>query len=430
MNLVRLGVCALVTFGVLAFGADPPWAQLVLEAGAAALLLLWAGLAIRQREIGLRFPRIFLPAALLLGLGIAQCVLGASAYRHATELELVRESGCLLIALLAAQVFDDAEGRKVFLWFLVALAFAVSVLGIVQQFSWNGKMYWIFAVPAGGSPFGPYVNSDHFAGLVELTAPLGIALLLAESVKRDRIPLLLVFTIVPIGALFLTASRAGGATLLLETAFLFLLSRGPGGGRVRSAEVRTAALGATASLFVIWLGVAPLLHRINLSTPAELSHELRFAIYRDSVRLFLAHPALGTGLGSFRTVYPQYATHYERHILVHAHSDWLELLVETGVAGGLCGLSFLFFLIRDGSRLARSQDYGERPFHAGALAACSGLLFHDLVDFNLHLPANALLFLVLASLASLPPNTHVRQARTEQNESEGNAEQETERGRR
>ena len=79
------------------------------------------------------------------------------------------------------------------------------------------------------------------------------------------------------------------------------------------------------------------------------------------------------------------------------------MLAETGLVGGLCSAAFLILLFRLGfSNLERSRGASEAFLYAGALTACSGLLLHSWVDFNFHIPANALLFFLIASLAVLP----------------------------
>jgi hypothetical protein len=49
------------------------------------------------------------------------------------------------------------------------------------------------------------------------------------------------------------------------------------------------------------------------------------------------------------------------------------------------------------------QGHFSRALHAGAITAVAGLLLHSFVDFNLHIPSNALLFLLQAYLATSPP---------------------------
>jgi len=156
-----------------------------------------------------------------------------------------------------------------------------------------------------------------------------------------------------------------------------------------------------AGTFLVWLGVTKAVQRFALLTHEGITRELRVSIDQDTSRIFVDHPWVGTGLGTLVAVYPRYASFYNRQIVDHAHNDYLELLADTGVAGGLCGLAFIGLLFWRG--LTRLQSAGApvaRAIIAGSLVACTGLLLHSLVDFNLHIPSNALIFLLLCSVAS------------------------------
>ena len=93
--------------------------------------------------------------------------------------------------------------------FYLSLGFAVSLFAILQHFTFNGKLYWIRELQYGGIPFGPYVNRNHYAGLMELLIPPGLAIQILGAERRDQLPLVTLFTLLPIGSLFLSASRGG-----------------------------------------------------------------------------------------------------------------------------------------------------------------------------------------------------------------------------
>ena len=115
----------------------------------------------------------------------------------------------------------------------------------------------------------------------------------------------------------------------------------------------------------------------------------------------LDHPWVGTGLGTLVAVYPRYASFYNGLTVDHAHNDYLELLAETGMVGGVCGLAFIGLLFWRGlASLQSARESFARATVAGSLAACIGLLLHSLVDFNLHIPSNALIFLLLSWIAT------------------------------
>jgi O-antigen ligase len=155
-----------------------------------------------------------------------------------------------------------------------------------------------------------------------------------------------------------------------------------------------------ALLLVSWLGVREALDRFASLQPLEATSSKRFSMARDTWHIFLDHPGFGTGLGTFQSVYPRYETLYDGKIVNHAHNDYLEALAETGIAGGLCCAWFLLLLVLQGLNRILKPDAAAAALQTGGLAGCVGLLVHSLVDFNLHIPSNALLFFLLAALAT------------------------------
>ena len=399
MKAIRIGICILVAFAVLSFGGVQNWGNAILEIGAAMLFVVWAVLVSVRWRAEIFWNWLLVP---VLGLGLAalvQSALGASVYPYLTKIELLRWSAYALLFFLAIQSFERREHIKGLVWFLLSLGFAVSLFAIIQHFTFDGKLYWTVALPSNASPFGPFVDADHFAGFVELIAPLGLALLFFRSRHAEQVPVLLLLTIVPIGAVFLSASRAGIIILVLEFALLAFLSR------VHRME-RKRLLGATtlavlAGSMILWLGLTKALERFEQLAHQGVSRELRVALYRDTWRIFLDHPWTGTGFGTLIAVYPRYASFYNGTTVDHAHNDFLELLADTGIVGGLCGVCFVGLLFRRGfANFQITAGGSPRALVVGPLVACAGILLHGLVDFNMHIPSNALIFLLLASLAT------------------------------
>jgi len=404
MSAIRVGICALVAFAVLAHGAVEAWSEAVLEIGASALLLLWGLLGVFQKRVEVRWNPLLWPLLGLTGFGLVQYLTRYSVYPYLTKIELLKLAAYLMLFFLAGQAFRTAEQWRALVWFLLVLGFVVAVFGIIQHYTFNGKLYWVRELRYGGAPFGPYVNRNHFAGLMELIVPLGLTMLVLRGARRDQLPLVALFTILPIGALFLTASRGGIMTFLVQLGLLGMLALARTVWR-RQLAVITGVL-ILAGAFVAWLGVGRALERFAEFRSQEVSEARRLVIIKDSWRIFLDHPLMGTGLGTLESVYPRYESAYDGKVVNHTHNDYVEALAETGVIGGLCCLAFLvglFYLVR--TNLDSEQGPFIRAVHVGALVACVGLLVHSLVDFNLHIPSNALLFLLQASLASssMPP---------------------------
>jgi O-antigen ligase len=399
MAAIRLGTCVLIAVAVLSFGGVESWGNAALEVGAALLFVLWAVLATLSRRAEMFWNWLFIPVFGVGVIAIVQYAFGASVYPYLTKIELLRWSAYALLFSLAVQSFQRKKHIKQFIWFLLSLGFVVSLFGLVQYFTFNGKLYWCVYLPAGVSPFGPFVNPNHFAGFVELIAPLGLAMLFFPSHRREEVPLLLLFTIVPIGAVFLSASRAGIIVVVLEFALLAFLSQVHRTRRKRL--LRAAAIGLLAGGMILWLGVTKALERFELLAQEGVSRELRVAMDKDTWRIFEDHPLTGTGLGTLVAVYPRYASFYNGTTVDHAHNDFLELLADTGLVGGVCGALFIGLLFRRGfANFQVAAGGSARALVAGPLVGCAGMLLHSFADFNLHIPSNALIFLLLASLAT------------------------------
>jgi O-antigen ligase len=398
MKPIRIGIAVLTAFAVLAHGAVEPWSQAILETGAGILLVVWALSAVFRREPELRWSPLLAPVAGLMLLATLQAATGATAYRYATKVELLGLAADLVLLFLAVQAFRTPKQWKALVWFLITLAFVVSVFGIAQYFTFNGKIYWVRALHHGGVPFGPFVNRDDFAGFLELILPLGLALIVLDGERHERRLLVGLFVVFPAAALVLSASRAGILGFVFELFLLGILVWIYGR---RSQRWLLLGLALVMAWVAGWLGIGYTIYRFQHSATDVLTINGRRAMTKDSLRIFVDHPLAGTGLGTFATVYPRYESFYTGYILTHAHNDYLELLDEGGVIGGGLGLAFLLILFRRGIRnVRRAATPLNRSLYGGALVACAGLLGHELVDFNLHIPSNLVIFLLISCLAS------------------------------
>jgi O-antigen ligase len=398
MKTLRISLCGLLAFSVFAHGVVEPWSEAVVEIGAAVIFLWWGFFFVRG-DVPVRWHRLLWPMAAFWILAAAQYEIGITAVGFLTKIEILKLSALVLIFFLAVQAFGTLEHWTGFAWFLLVLGFAVSVLGILQHFTFNGKLYWFRELRYGGIPFGPYVNRNHFAGLIELIVPTGLSVLLLRAEHRDRMPLLMVLTLIPIGALFLSASRGGIAAFFLEVGLVVILGILRGHGR--NQLVAGAILVLLAGGFVVWLGAGRALDRFQAYRELEVNENRRAEMVRDSWRIFVDHPLIGTGLGTLQDVFPRYETLYDGAIVNHTHNDYVEVLAETGAVGGLiCGCFLALFFGAAYSRIAKSKNPLDLAVHIGAFSACCALLAHSLVDFNLHIPSNALVFLVQAALAT------------------------------
>ena len=399
MKILRFGICVLIAFAVFAFGAVEEWSQAVLEVGASLLLIYWAVKVFQRRSEQMAVSAFFLPLTAFALLILAQIVFHTTASKYHTRVELQVFIAYLILLHLLGQAFQRTSHLRNLVWFLMSLGFVVSIFGILQHLTFNGKLYWFREMRYGGLPFGPYVNRNHFAGVVELLIPLALVPLVLGRVRRERLFFVALLALVPTVALFLSASRGGIISFLVELMILTLLLLLH---RIRTKHMLVGGVIVLCSVLAVsWIGVQQVLERFASYKTLDVTAGKRAAMRLDTWHIFLDHPIMGTGLGTLQQVFPPYDTFYDGRIVNHSHNDYLELLAEAGILGALCGAGFLGVLLLESLKgLENLGSSFNSALNLSGLVGCCGILVHSLVDFNLHIPANALLFFVAAYLAT------------------------------
>jgi O-antigen ligase len=266
----------------------------------------------------------------------------------------------------------------------------------------------------GGRIYGPYVNHNHYAGLMELLIPISLVIALSRlAAEKTRIAAG-ISAAVMVGTVFLSASRGGMLSIFGELAVVaFILLR-----RKRSLRM-AVAVGAFVVVLIsllVWLGGKDLTHTVgSISTEArqEISGGIRLSIAKDGIHMFTHRPIIGWGLGTFPVVYPQFRSFYTNFFVNEAHNDYVQLLAEMGILG----FAAMLWFVLEAFRHARRKFAVWTTDTTGAAAvACTlgivGILLHSLVDFNLQIPANAALFYVFCSIAAAPPFLQRQRKRT------------------
>ena len=399
MRLLQIGLCAVLVFAIAAHGAVEAWALAVLETSAGLLFLYWGVRTYIARGESVFISPLLPPLLALVFVVLGQLLFRGTASPYDTRVALQLLTALTLLLFLATQAFRTTDDWRFFVWFIMAFGFLVAVFGILQHLTFNGKLYWFREMRYGGIPFGPYANRNHFAGFAELVIPVALVPLVLGKVRRERWFAVGLLALLPLGALFLSASRGGIISLAAELGLLTLLLilRRAGGKHVLAG----AMVLLFAFLLVSWLGARQILERFSTMQSLEVTSGKRASMRLDTWHIFREHPWTGTGLGTLQTVFPAYETQYDAKVVNHSHNDYLEALAETGIAGAACCAWFLGALFFGSLRRVLLQDKSfSAALHLSGLVACAGFLVHSLVDFNLHIPGNAFLFFLMANLAT------------------------------
>ena len=424
-RLIEAGTLFLLVFAPLAFGTVEPWSEAIAELVVLAMAATYVLGTLRHWEFRLELPPGWLPALLFLALVFVRTVPFLGAARSLDPQATWREGVKLLTVaaffLVCYNTYRTATQARRALWTMVVMGTLISIFGIVQRVTWNGRLYWIGPpAPLNSAPFGPYVNRAHFAGLMVIVVPVALAVVLAAkggaqprpwvprwadrlkdwSTESDATRLIPFLILVMGGAALVSGSRGG---LLALAAALLLMGGGLWAqgqrGRWRARRVALAAVliflaGAWISSDILYGTIERLAEEVG--RPAESA---RLLIWRDALTLWREAPALGTGLGTFAVAYPHVRTFPAPVSFTHAESDWVELLTDTGVVG--LGLAFAA-IARLGlaclRRFAHAENRWARALTLAGLVAIVGTAVQGIANYNLPVMSN---LLYLASIAAL-----------------------------
>ena len=404
-SILLYGTFALLMFGPVAFGAVEPWSIFVLEIGSTLLTLLWLGKQWLDGEINIRWNPLFLPMAAFALLILAQLIFRRSAYAHDTISQALLYCAYAMLCFLSGQTLIRGSQAKKLTFIFIVYGSALAALALLQGVSSNGKLFWIRQPRLGGWIYGPYVNHNHYAGLMELLVPIPLVFSLSSMASSRERGIAGIAAAVMAGTIFLSGSRGGMLAMVVELLILGTLL-------IRQKKGLRIAIGVGTFLLVLgtlltWLGGKELTQRVSTissETRSEISGGMRLSIDHDSLHMFRIRPILGWGLGTFPVVYPQFRSFYTNFFVNEAHNDYLQLLTEMGLLGFATMIWFLVLVYRTALRkIAKwTSDVGSAVTLA-CMLGLTGILIHSFIDFNLQIPANAAIFYVFCTTAAAQP---------------------------
>jgi O-antigen ligase len=391
-----VGLCTLLMFAVLAFGAVEEWSTFAFEAGAAVLFLVWAGKQLVSGQVKLSKNALYAPTLFFFVLLLAQVGLRTSAYAYITKYEVLQYVSYGIVLLIAAECVREEDARKTFALSVIVFGVLYAFFALAQALTSEGKFFWFYTPRFPGAIFGSYVNHNHYAGLMEMLAPFPVVVSMGHLFSGGKRALIAFSAILMASTIFLSRSRGGMLAFVVEivlfAALTLMQKRNP---RVALGLIAICVL---VLGFLIFLGKGEVLGRLG-----DLGPGIRLNMTKDCLRMFSHRPVGGWGLGTFPTIYPSNRSFYTNLFVNEAHNDYAQLLVETGLLGFGLMLWFLMRLYQYGLPTSRRWELRwDGAVSLAALLGCTGILFHSLVDFNLQIPANAALFYVLCGLAASP----------------------------
>jgi O-antigen ligase len=344
-----------------------------------------------------------------------------SLYPHDTLLAFFKLVAYLTAFALAAYAFEARGGKNILAPGLIVLGSLEAAYGIVQYLTGYQKIFGFTKQFYTDDATGTYINHNHFAGFLELVIPFAtmMAFYNLHSRSAHRVPerrhwgaggysqspypriLFYAFLVILLlVAVVFSRSRMGIFSVLASLILMALLGQ-LGGGR-RAWMVIILLLIACSMTYAVWIGLDPVMRRFEALTPSGSENPYgRAVIWNQASGIIRDYPAVGTGLGTFVVAFRRYQTSSLDLLVDHAHNDYVEVATDTGILGAaLLFIPIMALLIKMVLAYAGARSAYRRSVLLACIGGTTAFLIHTTMDFNLQIPANALLFAVVLGIGS------------------------------
>jgi O-antigen ligase len=348
-------------------------------------------------------------------IGIQREVMTLSIDPQASRVSLLKSLAYSILFFLTLALANRRSRIVLLAHGLVYAAVAYSVYAVLMHLGNVTEDYFGMLLAHGNSASGPFVNRNHFAGYLEMSLALGIGMLIAglsdrsadtwkkfvrvtlEWILSPKMILRLSLCILVI-ALTTTHSRMGNTAFFSSLFIAGAIGIGLSRHATRNTVILLASLIAI-DLFIVgsWFGVEKLAQRLEQTTVAEVQDREDPAAY--TLPLIKDYAVFGSGPGTFYIAFPHYRPAKVVSFYDYTHNDYAQFAAESGIPGFIIIGAFVALAL---AAALAAQWKRRDPLMRGISFACvmgvTSILIHSWVDFNLQIPANAALFMVLLAL--------------------------------
>ena len=412
-KVIFAALVGLIAIAAIPYGTVEPWWKAAFVCAVFAICIFAIIESLVSRANRIEGGSVLLPMLALSVLAFVQTIsLGSNDVWNAISADPF-QTRFFSLQMLALTVFlallyryANTERRvRVLVYAILGVAVVSALFGLLRHTT-QQETGFVLPLLKQNQGYGQFINKNHFAYLMEMAFGLGLGILIAGGIARDRVMIYLALLLPIWTGLVLANSRGGILAMLAQVlvAALLLMSLQPS-SFVRSSVVKVAlvvALVAGVLFGTFWVGGDRLATnfeaaRSEFNPDAATSRDgvSRNEIWRASLKMFAAHPFLGVGLGGYWIGITAYHDASGLMTPQEAHNDYLELLSSGGLIGFAIGVWFVVNVVRM-VRKNLSVDTGfRRAVRFGAVLGLTGVAAHSLVDFGLHILINAVVFLTL-----------------------------------
>jgi O-antigen ligase len=398
-------VLAILVSGPAAFGAVPTPAFLVIQTLTLGVMLLWGARLWLQPRPQLLWPPICWVVLAFAVYAIVRYLTADIEYVARQELIRVLVYAFLFLAIL--NNLHRQEATRVISLVLIFLAMAIALYALYQFITgWNRVWHVINrAYPHRGT--GTYICPNHLGGFLEMLLPLGLACVLASRAK----PLLKVFlayaSLMILAGIAVTLSRGSWVATALSLLLFFGVLVFYRAHRLTSVVLLVVIAGA--GVFFLSRSFSFQARFKQLGVPDKVEADARVALWRSALTIWKEDVWWGVGPAHYDYRFRQYRPESVQQRPAWAHNDILNALTDWGLAGtglvatawALLGLGVVktWPFVRGTPRdLGGKSTSNKFAFVLGASVGLFAILVHSAVDFNMHIPANAILAVSLMAL--------------------------------
>jgi O-antigen ligase len=414
-TVVAIGLLAAVGLTALApviSGRTLEW----FEALVAGLTLLWIASTIIERRFEMTVPQVAAPIAAIILLGLAQCMsFSKNGQSVSIDVDATWDTVGSFIFLLSFLIIAtnsllDPRRALTLVNSLALYGLAIAGLALLFHFSGSSSDWFGNTADCEGGICGPFPTRNQFSGYMVLLIPLPTSMILAGTLSQKWQLIYGVAAATMAVATIESLSRGGVLSLISEMIFLalvtFRVSRSVKGHWLPRRSGVLAIIICSVVLAVLLASARPVVQRFTNTVDQMRGRTAktdfttgRRAIWHDTFEIIKSHPLFGIGLGAYATAYRLYG-HPRPYEVRQAHNDYLQVIADCGIAGGLIAVWFLASVFRTIVRSIRAHGPVLKGLAIGSAASLFGILIHSLVDFNLQLLPHAALFLLLLALTS------------------------------
>jgi len=393
----------LLIFTPLARGSEPQWAITIIHF---LTLLALTGVLVRRSLLWeWQRPRVVLnkPIAVLLVI-----VFGAACFSEIPNVSFWPVLLFFNYVILFYLVIDTIAFRtylRQLVYVIMTVAVVLAIVGLLKISGHNPFSWWNYA-PGGlnldlAASSSTFSNPNRFAGYMEMALPLSAGMLLTGCKGGKRL-LIAYLSLMMLIILVFTRSRGAWISTILSVAFIliFYIRRYP----KNRLKLIAAFIGILFFTGVIILSDKSAVEDLKTlkSVQSDTSFRSRVIVWKNIAKMIRDYPIFGTGPGTFSTMFTQYQPAGFRVRFYRAHNDYLQFISEVGIPLGAVYVWLIFLFFKRGLKKIKHPSRLVRGITLGAMTGVTAMLIHSIADFNLKIPANAILFTVLAAVVVAP----------------------------